>query len=240
MEPQNAPEKVESAPDWKRWLRGLFSILLTIGMLAGLLFLAAGRIDWPAAWLLITLYALYLLAFGIWGIRKAPELLQERSRVSANVKTWDKWINIIYTLLLVSLFVIAGFDVMRYQWSSMSPVLQILGTAGLSFAGGVIWWTIVENAYASRWARIQADRGQVVISSGPYRYIRHPMYAAIILLMPCVSLELGSWWGLVPAGLIAALFIIRTLFEDRMLQDELPGYGEYANRVRYRLLPGVW
>lgn len=240
MDPRSAPEKVESTLGWPLWLRGLSSILLIIGVMAGLFFLAAGRVDWPAAWLLLTLYALYLLSFGIWGIRNAPELLQERSRVAANVKTWDRWINIIYSLLLVSLFVITGFDVMRYQWSSMTPVLQILGTAGLFFAGGVIWWTVAENAYASRWARIQADRGQVVISSGPYRYIRHPMYAAIILLMLCVSLELGSWWGLVPTGLIAVLFIIRTLLEDRMLQDELPGYGEYAILVPYRLLPGVW
>jgi protein-S-isoprenylcysteine O-methyltransferase Ste14 len=88
--------------------------------------------------------------------------------------------------------------------------------------------------------RIQEDRGHQVVTGGPYRYVRHPMYVGIILLFPCMALFLGSWWALVPASLIAILMVIRTALEDRTLRAELPGYAEYAQRVRYRLLPGVW
>jgi protein-S-isoprenylcysteine O-methyltransferase Ste14 len=99
---------------------------------------------------------------------------------------------------------------------------------------------MAENAYASRWVRIQKDRGQRVVTSGPYRYIRHPMYAAIILLVSCIAIELGSWWALIPSALIGMLFMIRMALEDRMLQEELIGYKDYARKVRYRLLPGLW
>jgi len=96
------------------------------------------------------------------------------------------------------------------------------------------------NQYLSRFARIQNDRGQQVVTNGPYRYVRHPMYASIIPFVLCVALILGSWWALVPGAIIAILFVIRTSLEDRMLQKELRGYEEYTQRVRYRLLPGVW
>jgi len=101
-------------------------------------------------------------------------------------------------------------------------------------------WTLMENAYLSRWARIQQDRGQRVVTTGPYRIIRHPMYAAIILLMICIPLELGSFWALILGVLIGVLFVIRTVLEDRMLIDELDGYIEYSHRVRYRLFPRIW
>jgi len=104
----------------------------------------------------------------------------------------------------------------------------------------MIWRTIAENAFASRWARIQVDRGQRVIMTGPYSFVRHPMYIAIQLLVICIPLQLGSLWGLIPSALICLLFVIRACFEDRMLLEELDGYREYANRVRYRLFPGIW
>jgi protein-S-isoprenylcysteine O-methyltransferase Ste14 len=225
---------------WVLWFRGLFRILLIVGVMAGILFLAAGRLDWPAAWLLTILYFFYLLYVMIWGFRNAPDLLHERSRVASNVKSWDRLVNVLYALLVLSLLIIAGLDAGRFRWSQMPLGFQAMGLLGMSWAGWAIWWTIAENTFASRWARIQADRGQVVISSGPYHYVRHPMYASLIFLFPCVSLELGSWWGCIPAGLIILLFISRTTLEDRMLQDELPGYREYAAQVPYRLIPRIW
>ncbi len=101
-------------------------------------------------------------------------------------------------------------------------------------------WVTRTNAYLSRFARIQDDRGQQVVTTGPYRYVRHPMYAAVIPFILCIALILGSWWALVPGAIIAILFVVRTALEDRMLQEELPGYKAYAQHVRYRLLPGVW
>ncbi len=104
----------------------------------------------------------------------------------------------------------------------------------------MIWWCMSTNAYLSRFARIQDDRGQKVAQTGPYQFVRHPMYAAIILPVPCIALVLGSWWALIPVGLIACVFVIRTALEDRMLIEELAGYPEYAEKVRYRLLIGIW
>lgn len=240
MDDQETKQGEHYPTGWVRWFRGLFRIFLIVGVMAGILFLAAGRLDWPAAWLLTILYFFYLLYVMIWGFRNAPDLLHERSQVASNVKSWDRLVNILYAMLTVSFLIIAGLDAGRFRWSQMPPGFQVVGLLGMSWAGWVIWRTIKENAFASRWARIQSDRGQVVISSGPYHYVRHPMYAAIIFLFPCVSLELGSWWGLIPATMIVLLFITRTALEDHMLQDELPGYIEYAARVPYRLIPGIW
>jgi protein-S-isoprenylcysteine O-methyltransferase Ste14 len=225
---------------WKLWARGLFRIFLLVAVLAGILFASAGRVDWLAAWLLTLLYVTFLLIVMIWGVRTAPDLLRERGTIASNVKAWDKLINAIYAILLIVLLIIAGLDAGRYGWSEMPLALRVLGTLGLVLAGWVIWWTMAENAYLSRWARIQKDRGQSVVTSGPYRYIRHPMYAAIILLVLCIAIELGSWWALIPSGLIGVLFVIRTALEDRMLHEELAGYREYACQVRFRLVPWIW
>jgi protein-S-isoprenylcysteine O-methyltransferase Ste14 len=222
------------------YLRGIFRILIIVLVLAVVLFASAGRIDWPAAWMLISLYAVYLFGVMLWGIKKAPDLLLERGRVADNVKRWDKLINAVYAVLVIAELVIAGLDARRFGWSSTPFVLQVLGGLGLITAFWVIWRTMVENAYLSRWARIQDDRGQQVIRSGPYALVRHPMYAAIILLVVSMALELGSYWSLLPASLIVVLFVVRTILEDRMLHEELAGYREYASRVRSRLVPGIW
>ncbi|HLF73124.1 MAG TPA: isoprenylcysteine carboxylmethyltransferase family protein [Anaerolineales bacterium] len=220
-------------------IRFLASIVLIVGVLGGLLFTSAGRLDWPAAWVLISLYTIFLLFVMSWGYLRAPELMQERGRVASNVKSWDKLINALYLLALILLFIVAGLDE-RYDWSQFPAGLQWLGGLGFSAAGYVIWRTMAENAYLSRWARIQDDRGQTVISSGPYRIVRHPMYAAIITLVICMTLELGSFRALVPAAFAAVIYVIRTRLEDRMLHEELAGYREYASKVRYRLAPGIW
>ena len=225
---------------WKLWVRRVFQVVLIIVVMDGILFLSAGHMDWPGAWLWTLMYFAFLLAFAVWATRNAPDLLKERGRVAANVKGWDKVIGVVYTVLLVVLLITAGLDAGRFRWSVMPFVLQVLGVIGLIPSGGAIWWTTVANAYLSRWARIQDDRGQKVVTGGPYRYVRHPMYLGIIGLFICLPLVLGSSWALIPGGLIGVLYVIRTALEDRMLQEELPGYREYAGRVRYRLLPGVW
>lgn len=222
------------------WARRILALFLLLAVMDLILFAAAGRLDWPWAWLWTLMYGAFLLAYLLWGTRNAPGLLQERSRVAANVKGWDKAIGAAYTALLLALLVAAGLDAGRFRWTHMPVALHLVGVLGLAFAGGVIGWTILENSYLSRWARIQDDRGQRVVTSGPYQYVRHPMYAALIVFMVSLALELGSGWALVPAGLIGVLYVIRTALEDRMLQAGLPGYREYAGRVRYRLLPGVW
>ena len=160
--------------------------------------------------------------------------------MASNVKGWDKLLMALYTTALVALLVVAALDAGRFRWTEMPAALQMLGVIGIVPCGAWLFWVTRTNAFLSRFARIQADRGQQVVTSGPYRYVRHPMYAALLPFILCVALILGSWWALVPGAIIVALFIIRTALEDRMLQAELPGYKEYTQRVRYRLLPGVW
>jgi len=225
---------------WRMLLKRTVAVFAVILVMDLLLFVPAGRLDWPEGWILSLLYGVCLLGYAVWGTLKTPELLKERSQVAENVKVWDKVIVAIYTVLLLITFVVAGLDVGRVRWSQMDLPWQVFGLVGMVLSGGLIFWTILTNAYLGRMVRIQEDRGHQVVTSGPYRYVRHPMYVGIILLFPCMSLFLGSWWGLAPASLIAVLMVMRTALEDRTLQAELPGYAEYAERVRFRLLPGVW
>jgi protein-S-isoprenylcysteine O-methyltransferase Ste14 len=225
---------------WRVLAKRIVAVLAVILAMDLLLFVPAGRLDWPAAWILSLLYGVFLLAYAVWGTLKAPDLLEERSQVAENVKVWDKVIVAIYTVLLLATFVLAGLDVGRVRWSQMAAAWQVLGLVGMVMSGCLIFWTILTNAYLGRMVRIQEDRGHQVVTGGPYRYVRHPMYVGIILLFPCMTLFLGSWWALVPASLIAVLMVIRTALEDRTLLAELPGYTEYAQQVRYRLLPGLW
>jgi protein-S-isoprenylcysteine O-methyltransferase Ste14 len=234
MEPLTAREV------WRALLKRIVAVFAVILVMDLLLFIPAGRLDWPAAWILSLLYGVFLLVYAVWGTLKAPDLLKERSRVADNVKVWDKVVMVVYTVLLLATLVLAGLDAGRFLWSHTPLAVQVLGLVGIVLAGGLVFWTILTNAYLGRMVRIQQDREHQVVTGGPYRYVRHPMYVGIILLFPCMALFLGTWWALVPATLIGVLMVIRTTLEDRTLQAELPGYAEYAQQVGYRLLPGVW
>ena len=216
------------------------NLLAVIFILAAILFGLAGRLDWLQAWAFILAFGGFLAFYGLWGVRNDQGQLNERSKGGQNTKSWDKMILVIYTILLISMLVLAGLDAGRFRWAEAPLVLQILGWLGAAFAGYVIFRTAAVNTYLSRTVRIQDDRGQKVIDSGPYARVRHPMYLGIIVLMISIPLLLGSLWALIPGGLIGILFVLRTALEDRTLFKELPGYPEYAHRVRYRLLPGIW
>ncbi len=223
-----------------RWFNIVGRVFVLILIMDAILFFLAGRLDWSGAWLLTFLYLVFLLVIAVWATRNAPELLEERSRMASNVKGWDKLLMALYTIALIALLVVAALDAGRFRWTEMAPAWQALGVLGIIPCGIWLLWVTRTNAYLSRYARIQDDRGQQVVTTGPYRYVRHPMYAAVIPFIMCIALILGSWWALVPGAIIAMLFVIRTALEDRMLQTELPGYIEYAQRVRYRLFPGIW
>jgi protein-S-isoprenylcysteine O-methyltransferase Ste14 len=215
-------------------------LAIIVGALAGLLFLPAGRLDWLQAWLFVVAFGLFLAFYGLWASVKDPDQLRERGRIAENVKQWDKVIMAVYTLLLLVLFPLAGLDAGRFRWSSVPLAITLLGWLGFFAAGSLVFWTLATNTFLSRMARIQHDRGQRVVTSGPYRYVRHPMYAGNVVLFLCVPLVLGSWWAGIPGLLISGLFVLRTGLEDRMLRQELEGYSDYAQCVRYRLLPGIW
>ncbi len=225
---------------WQQLPKRILSVFVILAVMDGLLFGAAGRVDWIEPWVLTLLYGAFLLGFAFWATMYAPGLLEERSHVAKNVKSWDKTIGVIYTILLLAMLITAGLDAGRFHWSTMPIGLEIIGAIGLVPVGAWLMWIMSVNAFLSRWARIQDDRGHQVITAGPYQYIRHPMYASTILFVISIPLLLGSWWALIPGISISVLYVIRTALEDRMLHEELSGYREYAARVRYRLVPGVW
>jgi protein-S-isoprenylcysteine O-methyltransferase Ste14 len=218
----------------------LLGIVATFGAFGALLFIPAGRLDWLQAWMFLVAFGAFLAFFVVWTSRHDPGLLDERMRVGANTKGWDKIILFPYTLLLAGLLVVSGLDAGRFRSAPAPVALQALGWGGGLLAGSLIWWTISVNTFLSRTVRIQEERGQKVIREGPYARVRHPMYLGVIVLMLSIPLMLGSGWGMVPGALIGILFIVRTALEDRTLHEELPGYPEYADLVQYRLLPRVW
>lgn len=237
MSQRSSPVRSDAA---RRSVRIVVRLIVVVALFGLPLFLSAGRLDWPAAWIFVVAITLFLLAYALWGARHDPGQLAERGRVADNVKTWDKLIMGGYTVLLVALLIVAGLDAGRFGWASPPLLARALGWTGLIAAATLIAWTIRENTYLGRMARIQADRGHTVVTSGPYRHVRHPMYGGIIVIFVCLPLALGSAWALIPGGLIGALFVVRTSLEDRMLRTELAGYEEYAACVRHRLLPGIW
>jgi protein-S-isoprenylcysteine O-methyltransferase Ste14 len=229
---------IETLP-LRQWVR-LIIVYLLIPLT---LLVCGGDFGWWQAWI----YSLLVIAAGVggrmWAERRHPGLMRERVNFdkAPDVKPWDK---VLAPLMAISvgfpLYIVAGLD-HRYGWSPAFPIwLNILGLVliGLGYAFGV--WALVENRFFSGVVRIQTDRGHVVCDSGPYRIVRHPGYAGNILPLPGIVLALSSVWTLIPAAAALVIAVGRTALEDRALQEELPGYREYARRVRYRLIPGIY
>jgi protein-S-isoprenylcysteine O-methyltransferase Ste14 len=217
-------------------IKGVVTALL---MLA-LLFVPAGTLRWPEAWILLIFYFTTVTGVMIWMKTNAPGLLKERMSRDKEMKRWDKIVMSAYSFLLIILLVVPGLDAVRFGWSKVPLIVKALGFIGYIPALGFAFWAMRENAFASDVVRIQEERSHSVCTTGPYRYVRHPMYTGVILFVLCFPLSLGSLYSFIPASLVIALFIIRTAMEDKTLLNELPGYKEYGQKVRFRLLPGVW
>ena len=144
------------------------------------------------------------------------------------------------SLLFIAWLILMPLDAMRFEWSEVPGWLQFLGALGLVLSLYVVFLTFRENAYLAPVVKLQEERGQSVVSTGPYRYVRHPMYSSMFLFFPATTLLLGSWWGLLLCLVLLGLLVWRTALEDRMLKNELAGYEEYPQSVRYRLIPRVW
>ncbi|MBN2556255.1 MAG: isoprenylcysteine carboxylmethyltransferase family protein [Anaerolineales bacterium] len=208
-------------------------------ILGGLLFWTAGRVDWLMGWV----YIVSLLLVGILSdIIVDPGLLAERSnRRHGNQKSWDKILFAFYGTLTGFLVpLLAALD-MRFKWKPDLPGWLVMLALGIYLVGwGTNLWAMVANKYFAQVVRIQDDRGQTVMTGGPYRYLRHPGYAGGIMLSAAMPLVLESAWALALGIPAALLLLLRTILEDRMLQDELEGYRTYAQEVPYRLLPFLW
>ncbi len=204
------------------------------------LFLGSGHFNWKAAWVFLAISLLSVAVNAFFMLRTNPETVLERAQ-SRGWQEWDKLISGLWAIIqYMALPIIAALDA-RYAWSGeIGAYWQAIGAlayaASLAFSG----WAMITNAYFSTAARIQADRGQRVCQTGPYRYIRHPGYLAFIISSFATAILLGSLWALIPAAAAGVLLLTRTSFEDRMLLGELDGYLEYSHKVKYRLIPKVW
>jgi protein-S-isoprenylcysteine O-methyltransferase Ste14 len=215
-------------------------IVLTI-LVSGVLFGAAGRLDLLMFWAFVVAHSASHLALTLIVFRRNLDLLKERQQPGEGAKRWDRVLLAIYIVAAMAIFVVAGLDVGRFHWSAAMPLwLQVIGLTIFVIAFAFDIWAIAVNNFYSRVVRIQQDRGHHVVTDGPYRFVRHPSYVGSIVSWVCTALALGSWWTLLPAALVGLVFVVRTALEDRTLHDELEGYAEYARRIRYRLLPGVW
>jgi len=221
------------------WIR-----LILMYLLMPLVLLTIGRdLAWWQGWLYSVVFVGIGIGSRVLAEKRHPGLMAERSKFGKdqNVKPWDKVLAPLMAFSLsFPLFIVAGLD-HHFGWSPEFPIwLNILGfiliIPGYAFAS----WAIIENRFFSSVTRIQKERGHVVCDSGPYRIVRHPGYAGNIPPLAGIVLALGSVWTLIPAIIALIITVIRTLLEDKTLQEELPGYRDYVHRVRYRLIPGVF
>jgi protein-S-isoprenylcysteine O-methyltransferase Ste14 len=219
-------------------------ILQTAGfMVAWLvaLFWSAGTVSWVRGWVYIAtlLAALGSMALVIWRYNRVLFAARAKLRYK-DTKSFDKVFISLYLPLAILQPIVAGFDAVRFHWSSMPPGTTYAGIVLFVLAWAAIAWVMAINRFAEQSVRIQTERGHTVITTGPYRFVRHPMYIGLNLWFLATALILGSLWALLVGGVITALVVWRTAMEDRTLRRELPGYEEFTTRTRYRLVPGVW
>jgi protein-S-isoprenylcysteine O-methyltransferase Ste14 len=222
-------------------IRGILvqSILIVLGFIV--LFISAGTLAWINAWIYVGLILIYQVISTVVLARVNPQVLNERGTVTkAGTKSFDKvWIAI-FPVFTFGNLVIMGFDAVRYQWSVMPFWLTFVGIFIFVSVAPVALWAMAVNKFFEWTVRIQNDREQYVCTSGPYRAIRHPGYTGLIMSLLAYPFILGSWWGFLPNSVLIIIIVIRTALEDRTLQKELPGYREYAQKVKYRLIPPIW
>jgi protein-S-isoprenylcysteine O-methyltransferase Ste14 len=206
--------------------------------LYGALFLAAGRLRWAWGWAYVGV-GVGILILNL--VVLPREVVAERGqRRKKDVKTWDRLLSPLIFVPALGTPVVAALD-WRWGWTGPLPELvHVAGLACITLGQGLFTWAMASNKFFSTVVRIQVDRDHAVTSDGPYRYVRHPGYVGYIVSLFGTAVGLGSWWALLPAGLAAGMFVVRTALEDTTLRRELPGYAEYAQHTRYRLLPGVW
>ena len=234
----DGPETAHAASR-RQWIRSIVVYLL----IPVVLLVCGGDLSWWQAWA----YGLLIVAAGVGGRvlaeRQHPGLMAERQSMekAQSAKAWDK---VLAPLMALSvsfpLVIVAGLD-HRFGWSPGFPLwLNLVGFLLISFGYAFATWALIENRFFASVVRIQVDRGHAVCDSGPYRFVRHPGYAGNVVAPLGIVLALSSLWTLIPAAVALVIAVVRTSLEDRTLQDELPGYRDYARRVHYRLIPAIY
>lgn len=222
-----------------RILNKKIAILLLI--IAISLFFSAGTIAWMSGWVFLVLFFVFISLVIRWLSQHSPDLLQERITGYKSFQyRWDEVIVSIIGVLLLIWLILMPLDAVRFQWSQMPTWLQMIGALVLLCSFYLFFLTFRENPYLSPVVRTQQERGQIVISSGPYHYVRHPMYSAFVLLVIGTPFLLGSWYGIIVGLMLVILISARALLEEHALQKTLHGYNAYMKQVNYRLIPYVW
>jgi protein-S-isoprenylcysteine O-methyltransferase Ste14 len=205
------------------------------------LFIPAGTLRWRPGWVFLGLFGAFVNGISLWLLRHNPALLRERmTGFTPDQKPWDKALLALTGVTFFAWLVAMPLDAVRFRWSRMPAGLRAVGAAVLLGSFALFFLAFRENAYLSPVVRIQGERGQVVVATGPYRHVRHPMYAGFLLFVLGTALLLGSRLGLLGGLALGGLVARRAVLEERALRAGLPGYGAYLGRVRFRLIPRVW
>jgi protein-S-isoprenylcysteine O-methyltransferase Ste14 len=218
------------------------TVIIHLCFYALLLFGGAGRLDWPAGWAFLALYAIQMLTLDIGLSKVDPDLVQERRRPGRATAApgWDRRFLIVSALVGPSWILFMALDAGRFGWSPL-PVAAAVPGGGLMLLGTYVAYAgLRANHFASVIVRMQPDRGHHVVDRGPYAVVRHPIYAGALLTTLGAPLVLGSLWGLIGSAVLIALTGRRAVLEERFLADQLPGYRDYARRIRWRIIPGLF
>jgi len=218
-------------------IRRLVQVFLTLFIQGVILFVAAGTLFWKWAWILLLLSVVILII----NLLVIPvELIEERGRLKKDAKKWDKVLTSINIIPTILLYVCSGLDYRFNLTGNVDVVINITGLV-LSFSGAMLFtWSMISNKFFSTLVRLQTDRKHTVAAGGPYRFVRHPGYVGYIIMSFATPMALGTLWGLIFSGITGILLIIRTALEDNTLKRELTGYVEYAEKVKYQLIPFLW
>jgi protein-S-isoprenylcysteine O-methyltransferase Ste14 len=216
------------------------SVPATILLIALALFLPAGSLAWTRGWLFLAIFLAInvIAAVVLWRVN--PEIYTARARFHPGTKRWDKVILAFFLPIALAIFPVAALDSGRFHGSAVPWWVCVVGYLLVVTGVALLMWAEAVNRFFEPGVRIQSDRGHEVIDVGPYSIVRHPGYIAALPLLAGIALALGSLWALIPVALAMLALVVRTVFEDRMLRAELSGYAEYARRVRYKWIPGVW
>lgn len=218
-------------------IRRLVQVFLTLLIQGVILFAAAGTLFWKWAWILLLLSVVILII----NLLVIPvELIEERGRLQKDAKKWDKVLTSINIIPTILLYVCSGLDYRFNLTGNVNILINITGLI-LSFSGAMLFtWSMISNKFFSTLVRLQTERKHIVATGGPYRFVRHPGYVGYIIMSFATPIALGTLWGLIFSGITGILLIIRTALEDNTLKRELAGYEEYAEKVKYRLIPFLW
>lgn len=222
-------------------MKRVLQVFFAVVVLAAMIFALAGRWDWWPGWAFLVLVVATMGVESLLLYRHDPELFEARSRFGKGTATFDYWFLTAFTLAFLGILVVGPLDAGRFLWAPLAPGSFAVGAVFYLSGEMLVGWSMYENVFFEKTVRLQPERGQRTITTGPYAYIRHPGYVGFFIGYALgFPLMMTSAWAFVPAAIAVLALVIRTAFEDRFLTEQLEGYAAYRQKVRYRLIPGIW